>query len=78
MALGEETRAKLRISVQKQQESESEFPEQEAGFAVQGWCCDLPERVSCLRCFLGHGGKDWHPPAHLSDKPAAALGFAEL
>lgn len=25
----------------------------------------LPERLSFLRCFLGHGGKDWPPPAHL-------------
>lgn len=32
---GGETRVKLRINVQKQQENKSEFPEQEAGFVVQ-------------------------------------------
>lgn len=25
----------------------------------------LPESLNFLRCFLGHGGKDWPPPAHL-------------
>lgn len=33
----------------------------------------MPERLSCLKRFLGEG---WSPPAHLCNKPA--LGFAEL
>lgn len=71
-------RDELRINVQKQEENNLNFQGRRQDWLFRAGTRDLPERLSCLKCFQGHGGKDFPLSAHPPGKPAAALGFAQL